>query len=160
MAPTRPAIELGRDPGTFTNGSSFVEVSLSERYTPVRFPYSCLLGRRHYRARYGAIASALECPLAVRSPKSQRRNRQLVQIDPVRLRSRVALCVASPANKKDEGLAFAIRRWARGRLAAGRPAEHPLLHYLRSDLKPARTSSEKSCGCSQAAKCPPFSTLL
>src|SRR2546425_7165232 len=30
----------------------------------------------------------------------------------------------------------------------------------RSDLKPARTSSEKSCGCSQAAKCPPFSTLL
>src|SRR5438132_6065872 len=73
MAPTRPAIELGRDPGTFTNGSSFVEVSLSERYTRVRFPYSCLLGRRHYRARYGAIASALECPLAVRSPKSQRR---------------------------------------------------------------------------------------
>src|SRR5207248_11078592 len=120
MAPTRPAIELGRDPGTFTNGSSFVEVSLSERYTPVRFPYSCLLGRRHYRARYGAIASALECPLAVRSPKSQRRNRQRVQIDPVRLRSRVALCVASW---------FAIRRWARGRVAAGRPAEHPLLHY-------------------------------
>ena len=39
----------------------------------MRFPYSCLLGRRHYRARYGAIASALECPLAVRSPKSQRR---------------------------------------------------------------------------------------
>ena len=34
------------------------------------------------------------------------------------------------------------------------------LRYLRSDLKPARTSSEKSCGCSQAAKCPPFSTLL
>src|SRR5437764_7930733 len=31
---------------------------------------------------------------------------------------------------------------------------------LRSDLKPARTSSEKSCGCSQAAKWPPFSTLL
>src|SRR5580700_9955551 len=25
----------------------------------------------------------------------------------------------------------------------------------RSDLKPARTSSEKSFGCSQAAKCPP-----
>jgi hypothetical protein len=31
---------------------------------------------------------------------------------------------------------------------------------LRSDLKPARTSSEKSCGCSQAAKCPPLSSLL
>ena len=31
---------------------------------------------------------------------------------------------------------------------------------FRSDLKPARTSSEKSFGCSQAAKCPPFSTLL
>src|SRR5688500_10294629 len=30
----------------------------------------------------------------------------------------------------------------------------------RSDLKPTRTSSEKSCGCSQAAKCPPLSTLL
>ena len=33
-------------------------------------------------------------------------------------------------------------------------------HYLRSDRKPARTSSEKSCGCSQAAKCPPLSSLL
>ena len=31
---------------------------------------------------------------------------------------------------------------------------------LRSDLKPVRTSSEKSCGCSQAAKWPPFSSLL
>ena len=37
---------------------------------------------------------------------------------------------------------------------------HPLGHYLRSDLKPERTSSEKSCGCSQAAKCPPLSCLL
>jgi hypothetical protein len=34
------------------------------------------------------------------------------------------------------------------------------LPYPRSDLKPARTSSEKICGCSQAAKWPPFSTLL
>jgi hypothetical protein len=31
---------------------------------------------------------------------------------------------------------------------------------LRSDLKPERTSSDKSCGCSQAAKWPPLSTLL
>jgi hypothetical protein len=31
---------------------------------------------------------------------------------------------------------------------------------FRSDLKPTRISSEKSCGCSHAAKCPPFSTLL
>ena len=30
----------------------------------------------------------------------------------------------------------------------------------RSDLKPARISSEKSCGCSQAAKCPPFGKRL
>ena len=35
-----------------------------------------------------------------------------------------------------------------------------LLHYPRSDLKPARTSSEKSWGCSQAAKWPPLATLL
>jgi hypothetical protein len=35
-----------------------------------------------------------------------------------------------------------------------------LLRYPRSDLKPTRTSSEKSCGCSQAAKWPPLSTLL
>ncbi len=35
-----------------------------------------------------------------------------------------------------------------------------LLTYLRSDLKPARTSSEKIFGCSHAAKWPPFSTLL
>jgi hypothetical protein len=32
--------------------------------------------------------------------------------------------------------------------------------YLRSGLKPARTSSEKSWGCSHAAKCPPLSSLL
>jgi hypothetical protein len=32
--------------------------------------------------------------------------------------------------------------------------------YVRSDLKPARISSEKSFGCSQAAKCPPLSSLL
>src|SRR6202030_1187554 len=30
----------------------------------------------------------------------------------------------------------------------------------RSDRKPARTSSEKSFGCSQAAKCPPLGSLL
>jgi hypothetical protein len=30
----------------------------------------------------------------------------------------------------------------------------------RSDLKAARTYSEKSFGCSQAAKCPPLSSLL
>src|SRR5207249_5129167 len=34
------------------------------------------------------------------------------------------------------------------------------VRYLRSDLKPARTSSEKSCGCSHAAKWPPLSSLL
>ena len=31
---------------------------------------------------------------------------------------------------------------------------------LRSGLNPARTSSERSFGCSQAAKCPPLSSLL
>ena len=36
----------------------------------------------------------------------------------------------------------------------------PLLHYLRTDLKAARTSSEKSFGSSQAAKWPPRSTSL
>src|ERR1700731_3916584 len=30
----------------------------------------------------------------------------------------------------------------------------------RSELKPARSSSEKSFGCSQAAKCPPLGSLL
>ena len=32
--------------------------------------------------------------------------------------------------------------------------------YPRSDLSPARTSSEKSCGCSQAAKWPPLGSSL
>ena len=31
---------------------------------------------------------------------------------------------------------------------------------VRSDLKPARSSSVKSFGCSQAGKCPPLSSLL
>src|SRR5215467_263465 len=30
----------------------------------------------------------------------------------------------------------------------------------RSDLKPSRKSSDKSCGCSHAAKCPPLSCVL
>src|SRR5262249_31482982 len=34
---------------------------------------------------------------------------------------------------------------------------HRASRYFRSDLRPARTSSEKSCGCSHAAKCPPRS---
>src|SRR4030095_2654517 len=38
--------------------------------------------------------------------------------------------------------------------------ELPRACYARSDLKPARTSSEKILGCSQAAKWPPWSTLL
>jgi MFS family permease len=44
------------------------------------------------------------------------------------------------------------------RLGRRQPGHRP--GYLRSGLKPARTSSEKSCGCSQAAKCPPLSTSL
>ena len=32
--------------------------------------------------------------------------------------------------------------------------------YLRSDLKPARISSERNFGCSQAAKCPPLGSVL
>ena len=52
-----------------------------------------------------------------------------------------------------------IRRKIGGLLASNcRKAR--MLHYLRSGLKPARTSSEKSCGCSQAAKCPPLESLL
>ncbi len=47
---------------------------------------------------------------------------------------------------------------ATGGLAEGERI--PLLHYFRSDRKPARSSCEKSCGCSQAAKCPPFSSVL
>jgi hypothetical protein len=49
---------------------------------------------------------------------------------------------------------------AQGPTSARRGIEHRPLHYLRSGLKPARTSSEKSCGCSQAAKWPPLSGLL
>jgi hypothetical protein len=30
----------------------------------------------------------------------------------------------------------------------------------RNGFKPVRTSSVKDCGCSQAAKCPPLSSLL
>ena len=47
----------------------------------------------------------------------------------------------------------ALRRSSRGRSAVR-------ITYLRSDLKLARTSAEKSWGCSQAAKWPPRSTLL
>src|ERR1700719_1389307 len=46
---------------------------------------------------------------------------------------------------------------ASGRAQGARPSFQA---DLRSDLKPARSSSVKSFGCSQAAKWPPFSTLL
>ncbi len=72
-----------------------------------------------------------------------------------------------------EPMASENKRWYRQRIEASRPLRRrdgvrprrPVLNavcvdYLRSDLKPARTSSEKSCGCSQAAKCPPLATSL
>jgi FixJ family two-component response regulator len=56
------------------------------------------------------------------------------------------------------------RRAKRGSLqddSPGGPMQSRLrLRYARTDLKPARSSSEKSCGCSQAAKWPPLSSLL
>ena len=56
---------------------------------------------------------------------------------------------------------FMIRSDRRDDVLPRRPvSKRVLFDYLRSDLKPARTSSEKSCGCSQAAKCPPLATLL
>jgi hypothetical protein len=44
----------------------------------------------------------------------------------------------------------------------GRPAERGHVHTVsyRSVRSPVRTSSEKSSGCSQAAKCPPLSSWL
>src|SRR5438309_11428365 len=88
MAPTRPAIELGRDPGPFTNGSSFVEVSLSERYTPVRFPYSCLV---RPPTLLGALRGNREracVPVGGSITQKSEAERQPVQIDPVSLSSR------------------------------------------------------------------------
>jgi len=61
-----------------------------------------------------------------------------------------------------------VRFWRRA-IAQARKADVPPLRwrspasrccYLRSDLNAARISSEKSCGCSQAAKWPPRSSRL
>src|SRR4029077_3088363 len=43
-----------------------------------------------------------------------------------------------------------------------RPATKPResVVYVRSDLKPARISSLRNFGCSNAAKCPPLGSLL
>src|SRR5262249_47028298 len=46
------------------------------------------------------------------------------------------------------------------KLERAAPGGTPQLHYLRSGLKPARSSSTKSSGSSQAAKWPPLSTSL
>src|SRR5258708_24131177 len=56
-------------------------------------------------------------------------------------------------------LSFSRRHVLYGKAARMSDAPPSRSDY-RSDLKPARTSSEKSCGCSQAAKCLPFSSLL
>src|SRR6266849_7342415 len=49
---------------------------------------------------------------------------------------------------------------ARGLSICASSRNYAAIAILRSDLKPARTSSERSCGCSHAAKCPPLSSLL
>jgi hypothetical protein len=46
------------------------------------------------------------------------------------------------------------------RARAAGPARTSSAHYLRSGLKPTRTSSEKSSGCSQAAKWLPLGSVL
>jgi hypothetical protein len=70
-----------------------------------------------------------------------------------------------PANAEDRGVRpSTIERngWAscltlrEGRIGCGAHSAR----YLRSDRKLARISSENSCGCSQAAKWPPRSSLL
>jgi hypothetical protein len=43
--------------------------------------------------------------------------------------------------------------------SSGAPSTVQHLNY-RNDLNPARSSFTKSVGCSQAAKCPPLSSLL
>ena len=74
----------------------------------------------------------------------------VVELRPA-LRSREPVCYLSVA---------AASPWRRAWMVRVPAGQAPLLHYLRSGLKPARTSSENSCGCSQAAKCPPLSSLL
>jgi hypothetical protein len=58
----------------------------------------------------------------------------------------------SMLDRSDRGIATKLRTRAR--------SGHAHTLWYRTDLKPARTSSENSCGCSQAAKCPPLSTSL
>ena len=71
------------------------------------------------------------------------------------LRAFWLLKIAEP--RRTDGMSTSGLRRRRASPAACVPL---LLHYLRSDLKPVRTSSDKSCGCSQAAKCPPLATAL
>ena len=52
-----------------------------------------------------------------------------------------------------------LQRAASGLTVVIEPGQRPL-HYLRSDLNPARISSDRNFGCSQAAKCPPLGSLL
>jgi hypothetical protein len=48
--------------------------------------------------------------------------------------------------------------WASGRDdALGTPSQHP---YYLNERKLSRSSSEKDCGCSHAAKWPPFTISL
>jgi len=67
-------------------------------------------------------------------------------------------CTPDLADETDATIRQATELWQR----LGHPNAVYLIAggYLRSDLKAARSSSAKSWGCSQAAKCPPRSTLL
>ena len=78
-------------------------------------------------------------------------------------RSSMGVCTLSrdraPATMNDEGLADAApaNPCRLSRLHSGSCVHR---HYLRSDLKPARISSLRNFGCSQAAKWPPLGSLL
>ena len=68
--------------------------------------------------------------------------------------------VDKPVDHGSWGRLRALYQWLKPATPSHPNVFNPFDDYVRSDLKPARTSSEKTCGCSQAAKCPPVSTLL
>ena len=95
-------------------------------------------------------------PGAVQAVRALEQYLRASELEPLLIelyKPKVSTSCASPRRRSRR-----LRTWSAIRDEALK--KRPLLRYPRSDLKPARSSSERNFGCSQAAKCPPLGSLL
>ncbi len=102
------------------------------------------------------VASALKPRRTRVSPYPAAETARANRISKTVFQGFMSTSVAYPCHRRPPAIDLGLRRSQRELGHLPLRCEKP----YRSDRKPARTSSEKSFGCSQAAKCPPLGSLL